>query len=87
MAKLTDGTKTVEIIMRAWNTARDDFDNPEDMTDEIFSLGDCDRDSSGAYIVDDIDYIVSQAEDWENKSGDFSSDVWPDYLEPWLMID
>lgn len=56
--KMTDGKKTVEIIMHMW----DGKQYGPDMSADFFD---------GTEIVEDVDYCISQAEDWENYRGDF----------------
>lgn len=65
--KLTDGEKTVEIEMYDW----DFFAKREYEFSANFFEGLSEQDKSGAYIVDDVDYCIDYAKDWENRQGDF----------------
>lgn len=65
--KLTDGKKTVEIEMYDW----DFFAKREYEFSADFFTGLSKQDESGAYIVDDVDYCIDYARDWENQRGDF----------------
>lgn len=62
--KLTDGKKTIEIIMTVG-------DSP-DWSMDFFNAGslECDEESH-VFYVQDVDYCVEQAMDWENGKGDF----------------
>ncbi len=68
MARLTDGKRTVEIIMMDW-----DVDNwKPDWSNDFFEVGGLRHDNDlDAYIVDDVDYCIEQAQDWKNGRGDF----------------
>ena len=66
--KITDGKKTVEIRMMVWNGTGYDPDRSAD----FFSAGSLLFDPiTEAYVVPDVDYCISQAEDWKNSTGDF----------------
>lgn len=85
MVTLTDGNKTVEIIMR------NSYYGP-DLSNEFFSVG-ClpkvDVNGDLAYKVEDVDYCIEQARDWECGRGDYYCDeqeaderfFWYEYLE------
>lgn len=62
---ITDGNKTVEIKMMTWNESTVSYD--EDQAHEFFEAGVLEMNEDGAYIVDDVDYCIDQAEDWENQ--------------------
>lgn len=74
---LTDGNKTAEIIMRTWS----DFQWSPDFSNDFFEVGGLKKvDVFGelAHEVDDLDYCIAQAHDWEFKRGDFYDDGEPD---------
>lgn len=78
MTKLTDGKKTVEITMANWTGT----DYTPDWSDDFFEVGglklaeDCE-----SYIVNDVDYCVSCAQDWEDGHWDGDEDADPDEIE------
>lgn len=69
--KLTDGRKTVEIRLCVWENGG----YTPDWSEDFFNAGalqyDEDRD---AYIVNDVNYCINQAQDWKDSTGDFSCD-------------
>lgn len=68
---LTDGKKTVKITMHVWNEPN----MSNDFSSDFFEAGGLDRDEeTGAYIVQDIDYCIEQAENWRGRIGDFCDD-------------
>lgn len=62
--KMTDGKKTVEITMKIWNDFNTGYS--PDWSNDFFNAGllpyDEDEDF---FIVDDVDYCIEQAEEWE----------------------
>lgn len=64
--KLTDNNKTIEITMRTWNGSNYSPDFAIDFFEAPYSA------ELDAYVVDDVDYCIEQATDWENNEGDFS---------------
>lgn len=76
--KLTDGKRIVEINMYYY----DGENMGTDWSEEIFDAGALKRDdTTGAYIVDDVDYCIGYAEDWKNQTGDFTDNKWADDYE------
>lgn len=68
MTRLTDGKKTVEITMRTWENGN----YTPDWSNDFFSVGSLKMDwEKDAYIVDDVDYCVEYACEWEEGVGDF----------------
>jgi hypothetical protein len=68
MTRLTDRTKTVEITMTMW----DGNNHSPDWSADFFEVGSLDYDDTlDAYIVEDVDYCVEQAQDWQKAQGDF----------------
>ena len=72
MTRLTDGNKTVEITMTIWNGNGWE----PDWSLDFFAVGGLKYDEDAeAYLVDDVDYCVEQAEDWKHSRGDYADDV------------
>ena len=71
MIRLTDGKKTVEIEMCDWTGSG----YTPDWSRDFFEVGGLPYDDeNNVYIVDDVDYCVEQARDWEHGVGDFYYD-------------
>lgn len=69
--KLTDGKRTVEIEMQNWTGNG----YTPDWSIDFFEAGSLPyNEESDTYTVDDVDYCIEQATDWENSEGDFSED-------------
>lgn len=66
--KLTDNNKTIDITMHTWNGS----DWGLDWSVDFFSIPHAYSEELDAYVVDDVDYCIEQAKDWENNEGDFS---------------
>lgn len=71
MSIYTDGKRTVEIKMQVWDGTQwgprwemDFFDNGCLPYDE----------EKDAYVVDDVDYLIDQANDWQQGIGDYQDD-------------
>lgn len=63
MARLTDGSRTVEISMRVWEGTG----YSADISDDFFSVGGLRYNyEESAYIVSDVDYCIEVAELWES---------------------
>lgn len=71
--KLTDGKKTVEIRMCVWEGNRYSPDFSNDFFENAGYLPY--DDEIDAYKVEDVDYCIDQARDWEKSKGDFCDDV------------
>lgn len=70
---LTDGNKTAEIIMHTW----DGTQYGPDFSDDFFIVGGLPETfifDRVAYMVDDVEYCIEQARDWEAKRGDYFYD-------------
>lgn len=65
--KLTDGKRTVEIIMLEWNGER----WAPDWSMDFFNAGKPADDKTGASIVEDVDCCIEQAMDWKYSRGDY----------------
>ena len=71
MTRLTDGKKTIEIVMKVW----EGHDYSPEWDYDFFETGRLPRDEQkDAYIVPNVDYCVEQAEDWKYGRGDFLDD-------------
>lgn len=76
MTRLTNGTKTIEITLTTWTGNGYE----PDWSADFFSVGSLPyNDELDAYVVDDVDYCVEQANDWASAIGDFRDDR--DYLD------
>lgn len=68
MTRLTDGKRTLEIAMNNWT--KNDY--TPDWSADFFDVGClCYNEDIDAYQVEDVDYCVEQALDWENNTGDY----------------
>ena len=62
--KMTDGKKTVEITMKVWNDFNTGYS--PDWSNDFFNAGVLPYDEDeDFFIVDDVDYCIEQAEEWE----------------------
>lgn len=81
MARFTDGKRTVEISMHHF----EDNNLSPDMTADIFDVGGLDKvyieDVGEVYKVNDVDYIIDYAKDWQSFSGDFRDQEAQEYCE------
>lgn len=84
MAKLTDGKRTVEILMMTWNGTG----YGPDWSNDFFEVGVLPTNEDGAHVVQDVAYCIEQAEDWKHQRGDYADDGLPspddrfvDYVE------
>ena len=69
--KLTDGKRTVEIIMIEWNGKRWGLDWSQD----FFNAGKLADDETGVSIVEDVYYCIEQAMDWKYNQGDYRTEA------------
>ena len=66
--KLYDGKKMVSIEMNNWT----DNGYTPDWSIDFFEAGSLEyNEDMDAYIVEDVDYCIEQARDWQNARGDF----------------
>lgn len=66
--KMTDGKKTVEITMKVWNDYNTGYS--PDWSNDFFNAGILPYDEDeDFFIVDDVDYCIEQAEEWEAEDG------------------
>ena len=71
MTRFTDGKKNVSIRMAVWvhGGYLPDWEN------DFFEVGGLRYDEEReAYIVDDVNYLIEQAEDWRMGRGDYRDD-------------
>ena len=62
--KMTDGKKAVEITMKVWNDFNTGYS--PDWSNDFFNAGILPYDEDeDFFIVDDVDYCIEQAEEWE----------------------
>ena len=64
--KLTDGTRTVTITMQTW----DGNNYSPDFSYDFFEVGALERADEETYIVEDVEYCIDQAEDWEAEAAE-----------------
>ncbi len=68
MTRLTDGKTVVEITMNEWTG---DGYTP-DWSHDFFEVGGLEYDeATNTYKVEDVEYCIEQARDWQNAVGDF----------------
>ena len=66
--KLYDGKKMVNIEMNNWT----DNGYTPDWSIDFFEAGSLEyNEDMDAYMVEDVDYCIEQARDWQNARGDF----------------
>lgn len=82
MTILTDGKRTVGICMLIWNGTS----YGPDWSNDFFEVGALSMNDDGAYTVQDVAYCIEQAEDWENKRGDYADDGIPDAEERYVSV-
>lgn len=72
MTRFTDGDNVVEISMCIWDGHQYGYD----WEDDFYDVGNLDYDERfDAYIVEDVEYLVEQAKDWQDGIGDFIDDL------------
>lgn len=77
--RLYDGKKLVSIEMNNWT----ENGYTPDWSIDFFAAGNLPYDEDmNAYIVEDVDYCIEQADDWKNSRGDYyDPDVTPSDIE------
>lgn len=71
MTKFTDGKVTKQITMKVW---LDGQWSPSFEAD-FFDVGGLPYDEeTDTYTVDDVDYLIDQANDWKEGTGDYVDD-------------
>lgn len=78
MTRLRDGIYSVEITMMVWK----DGQYSPDFSQDFFGPLPYDADYE-SYIVEDVDYCIEQAIDWEHGLGDYENDC---NEERWVEI-
>lgn len=72
MTRLTDGKKTAEITIHEW--AGKGW--TPDWSNDFFVVATLPYDTEKeTYIVNDVDWCIDQAMDWEQAAGDFYWDI------------
>lgn len=78
MTRLTDNTKSVEITMSSWIGSG----YTPDWSNDFFEVSGLELAEDGiTYIVPNVDYCVSCAEDWGNGRWDGDEDADPEEIE------
>jgi len=72
MTRFTDGRRTVEITMDVWQDGQYSPSFEKDFFDTGCLPYDMENDT---YIVNDVDYLIDQAEDWRLGIGDYRDDM------------
>ena len=86
--KITDGKKTVEITMKIWDKARNEWKHAgENLADDFFNVGVLPVNDDGVYVVEDVEYCIDQANDWEQCTGDYCDDELGDDDERSVMVE
>lgn len=71
MTRFTDGKKTVEISMKVWDGSQ----YGPAWERDFFDVGGLPYDEeTDTYMVEDVDYLVDQANDWHDGTGDYQDD-------------
>lgn len=65
--KMTDGSRTIEISMKVWNGSGYGPDWSKDFFDAGLLLY---NEESDAYTVENVDYCVEMAKEWEEEEED-----------------
>lgn len=73
--------KIAEIEIKVWDENRNQYGMA--FESDLFEVGSLERDEEkGAYIVENVDYLVDYADDWKNMTGDFAEEKYDmDYDE------
>lgn len=70
--KITDGKKTVDIRMMTWTGSG----YSPDWSLDFFEAGSLPyNDQTDTYTVQDVDYCIEQARDWQHSEGDYRDDT------------
>ena len=59
--KMTDGKRTIDIQMKVWNGSG----YGPDWSIDFFDAGSLPRNEDDVDVVDDVDYCIDQAREWE----------------------
>lgn len=71
MARITDGTRSIDIYMGYW---LGDQYSP-DFSGDFFEVSSLPMDANDFFIVPDVGYCIKMAEDWCDGRGDYSCDA------------
>ena len=87
MTRFTDDCRTVTEI----GLYECDIENVSrgacDFSCDFYEVGSLPYDEEiGAYVVNDVEYLIEQAEDWLNQRGDYRDDIVPEGKEREIRI-
>ena len=86
MTAFTDDGKTV-VQIGLYEHSVDSIFQRVDFSCDFYEVGSLPyNEEIGAYVVDDVEYLIEQAEDWLNQRGDFRDDVVPEGKEREIRI-
>ena len=86
MTAFTDDGKTV-VQIGLYEHSVDSIFQRVDFSCDFYEVGSLPYDDEiGAYIVNDVEYLIEQAEDWLNQRGDFRDDVVPEGKEREISV-
>lgn len=87
MTSFTDDGKNVVQIGLHEHSVDSVFQDRIDFSADFYDVGSLPyHEELGAYVVDDVNYLIEQAEDWLNQRGDFKDDIVPEGKERTLDI-
>lgn len=82
--RLVSGNRMIEIEMQTW----DGKQYAPDWSNDFFEVGTLKYNKDlDAYEVEDIDYCIEQANDWQNKEGDYYGEEDVDGIERVTTVD
>ena len=86
MTAFTDDGKTV-VQIGLYEHSVDSIFQRVDFSCDFYEVGSLPYDEKiGAYVVDDVNYLIEQAEDWLNQRGDFRDDIVPEGKERKISV-
>ena len=87
MTRFTDDCRTVTEIGLYECDIENVFRGACDFSCDFYEVGSLPyNEEIGAYVVDDVEYLIEQANDWLNQRGDFRDDVVPEGKEREIRI-
>ena len=86
MTAFTDDGKTV-VQIGLYEHSVDSIFQRVDFSCDFYEVGSLPyNEEIGAYVVDDVEYLIEQAEDWLNQRGDFRDDIVPEGKEREISV-
>lgn len=86
MTRFTDDCRTVTEIGLYEQDIENTF-GAIDFSIDFYEVGSLPyNEEIGAYVVDDVEYLIEQANDWLNQRGDFRDDIVPEGKEREIRI-